>query len=89
MINVTEVREIHRRALEPVWAVAPHPEATDREAPGGFREHDIHPFSGGMPPPPWPDIMPQIITWVEEYRSLVMPSVPDLFRRGTCLSAWR
>lgn len=66
LINVTEVREIHRRALEPVWAVAPHPEATDREAPGGFREHDIHPFSGGMTPPPWPDIMPQIITWVEE-----------------------
>jgi len=40
--------------MTPVWDVAPHPEATDREGPGKFREHDIHPFAEGMTPCPQP-----------------------------------
>jgi Fic family protein len=66
LVTVTEVREVHRRAMEQVWTVAPHPDAGPGEAPGGFREHDIHPFAGGMTPPPWPDVRPQVTTWTDE-----------------------
>jgi hypothetical protein len=31
-------------AMTPVWGVAPHEHATDAEAPGNYRRHDIHPF---------------------------------------------
>ena len=34
----------------PTWDVSPHPQATDRERPGSFREHDIQPFPDGMTP---------------------------------------
>lgn len=39
--------------MAPVWQVAPHPDATAREAPGNLREQDIQPFDGGMRPPAW------------------------------------
>ena len=42
--------------MTPVWDVAPHPQATAREGPGSFREHDIEPFPAGMQPPPWPEV---------------------------------
>ncbi len=38
-INLTEVRHVHKLALDLVWDVAPHPDATNREAPGSFRAH--------------------------------------------------
>ena len=33
---MSEVRQVHRLAMTPVWDVAPHPDATDREGPGSF-----------------------------------------------------
>jgi hypothetical protein len=69
LLTVTEVREVHRLALGQVWAVAPHPEANTHEAPGGFREHDIRPFDGGMTPPPWTDVPALVTTWVDESSS--------------------
>jgi len=65
LVSLTELREIHRTALIPVWNVASHPQATEREMPGSFREHDIERFAGGMTPPPWTDVPPQIDTWLE------------------------
>ncbi|MDQ2836185.1 MAG: Fic family protein [Actinomycetota bacterium] len=65
LVSVTEIREVHRLAMAPVWEVAPHPDATSAEAPGGFREHDLRPFAGGMVPPPWPDVSAQLTTWVD------------------------
>jgi Fic family protein len=70
LITVTEIREIHRLAMSPVWEVEPHPEATAAEAPGGFREHDIHPFSGGMTPPSWTDVSAQLTSWVDRVNAL-------------------
>lgn len=64
LLTITEVRQVHEMALGPVWTVAPHPHATDRERPGSFREHDIAPFPGGMSPPPWPDVAPQVRSWL-------------------------
>ena len=37
VLNLTEVRQVHRMAMQPVWGVAPHPAATEMEAPGAFR----------------------------------------------------
>lgn len=66
LVTVTEIREIHRLAMSPVWNVSPHPDATAAEDPGGFREHDIRRFSGGMVPPPWTDVGAQLTSWVGE-----------------------
>lgn len=76
LISVTEVRHIHERAMTPVWQVAPHPDATDREAPGLFREHDIKPFDGGMTPPAWPLIPARVQDWVDRVRELT-PTLTD------------
>lgn len=64
LISLFEVRQVHQRAMGPVWELAPHPEATEREAPGMFREHDIHPFDGGMKPPDWPLVPAMVQDWV-------------------------
>ncbi len=63
-ITLTELRQIHRHALDLVWEVAPHPEATPAESPGSFREHDIQPFPGGMTPPTWPLVPALLDAWV-------------------------
>ncbi len=66
LITLSEVRRIHYIAMTPVWDVAPHPEATNREGPGQFREHDIHPFAEGMTPPSWPLVPAALQQWVED-----------------------
>jgi Fic family protein len=70
LISLTELRHIHTLAMTPVWDVAPHPQATAREAPGALREHDIQPFPGGMQPPPWPDVSVLIQDWIEQVQAL-------------------
>jgi Fic family protein len=69
-IALTELRHVHRTAMGPAWDVAPHPSASDREAPGSFREHDIRPFPGGMRPPIWPEVPALLSTWIEQTRTL-------------------
>ena len=69
LITLNEVRRIHHLAMRPVWAVAPHLDASEQEAPGNFRRHDIRPFDGGMTPPPWPDVPAQITGWVDDVRT--------------------
>ena len=70
LISINEVRRIHDMAMTPVWGVAPHEHATDAEAPGKYRRHDIHPFAEGMTPPPWPDVPAQLTDWVADVVSL-------------------
>lgn len=65
LVTVTEIREVHRTAMQHVWDIAPHPEATANEAPGSFRQHDIHPFRGGMQPPTFPLVHAELTAWVE------------------------
>jgi hypothetical protein len=69
-INITETRHVHKLALGLVWDVAPHPEATDREKPGSFREHDIQPFPGGMQPPPWREVPAAVADWIDQAKRL-------------------
>lgn len=66
LLTINEVRRVHHMAMTPVWDVAPHPDASDREGPGNFREHDIHPFPAGMTPPPWPLVPGGVEQWVSE-----------------------
>ena len=70
LVSLSELREIHRTAMTPVWNVASHPQATEREMPGSFREHDIERFASGMAPPPWTDVAPQVDTWLERTNAI-------------------
>jgi len=70
LISLAEVRHIHNLAMTPVWDVAPHPQATDRERPGSFREHNIAPFPGGMTPLPWPDVPAAMRDWITDAQAL-------------------
>jgi Fic family protein len=64
-ITLTELRHIHRLAMDLVWDVAPHPQATEHEKPGAFRQHDIERFPGGMQPLPWPEVPSAVSAWIE------------------------
>jgi hypothetical protein len=70
LISLAELRHVHMLAMTPAWDVAPHPQATDRERPGAFREHDIEPFPGGMRPPPWPEVPALAHDWVHDAQQL-------------------
>lgn len=70
LISIAELRHVHTLAMTPVWDVAPHPLATDRERPGSFREHDIQPFPGGMRPPSWTEVPMLADDWVGEAKAL-------------------
>lgn len=66
LVTMAELRHIHQMAMTPVWDVAPHPHAGDHEQPGSFRQHDIHPFPGGMTPLSWPLVHAAVDAWLQE-----------------------
>ena len=70
-VTLTELRNIHRLAMNPVWDVEPHPQATDEEAPGSFRQHEIQPFPEGMQAPSWPEVPAAVRTWLDQTREVV------------------
>jgi Fic family protein len=70
LLTLAEVREVHSLAMTPVWEVAPHPQATAKERPGSFREHDIEPFPGGMQPPDWTHVPVLVRGWVGDAQAL-------------------
>ena len=63
-ITLTELREAHRRVVEPAWKVKPPDDLLPGETPGGFRQHNIRPFPGGMTPPDFTDLPPQVSDWL-------------------------
>ena len=83
-ITLTDLRHIHKLALDLVWDVAPHPQATPHEKPGSFREHDIEPFPAGMQPPAWADVPRLTADWVADtatLREADAASVPETLAR--------
>ncbi len=64
LVTLTEVRHVHSLAMTKVWEVAPPPAAGPNEGPGSFRQHNIHPFPGGMQPPDWPEVQALTSDWV-------------------------
>lgn len=76
LMTLTEVRHVHGLAMEKVWQVAPHPDATRHEGPGSFREHTIQRFPGGMQPPEWSDVQALMTDWVTDASSLASAVEP-------------
>ncbi|MGH2970290.1 MAG: Fic family protein [Solirubrobacteraceae bacterium] len=70
LISLAEVRHVHMLAMTPVWDVARHPQATEREGPGSFREHDIDVFPGGMQPAAWTEVPAHMRDWVTHAAAL-------------------
>ena len=64
LINLTELRGIHERVVEPVWRHVPPPGHHPDEGPGAFRRHDVQPLASGHVPPPWPDIPMETQDWL-------------------------
>jgi fido (protein-threonine AMPylation protein) len=69
-LTLTDLRHVHKLALDLVWDVAPHPQATSQGKPGSFRQHDIEPFPGGMRPSSFPDVPHLISDWLHETEHL-------------------
>lgn len=86
VISLTELRHVHELAMTPVWDVSPHPQATDRERPGAFREHDIQPFPGGMTPPEWPSVPALVSEWISNAQKLTHADA-SAFAAGDRLTA--
>lgn len=78
LVTVTEVREVHRTALNLVWEVAPHRLAGPDESPGSFRRHDIEPFRRGMKPPAWTDVPAAVTDWVARVCTLPNADQPSI-----------
>jgi len=78
LLTVTELRRIHAMAMTPVWDVSPHPDATPREGPGNFREHEITAFPGGMEPVTWPQVPAEIDTWLADVGAIQGPADLEL-----------
>ncbi len=86
LLTLAEVRRVHHMAMAPVWEVAPHPDASEREAPGSFREHEIRPFPGGMIPVTWPLVPAEIETWIGRANLLdpELPAFPEALAELHC-----
>ena len=63
-ITLSELRETHRRVVEPVWLNFPPEHLDPKEGAGNFRRHDVEPFANGMRPPAFPDVHPLVLDWV-------------------------
>lgn len=75
-LTLAEVRRVHSLAMAPVWEVAPHVNASEAEAPGNWRTHDIHPFQGGMTPPVHGEVQAQMTDWVADVNSISSDPAP-------------
>lgn len=65
LVSLQEIILTHAKAMTPVWQIAPHSEASDREGPGQFRQHDIRSFGGAMTPPTWPLVPSRVTDWIQ------------------------
>jgi fido (protein-threonine AMPylation protein) len=66
LISLTELRQIHKLVVEPVWLHSPPGGLHPGEGPGSFRKHDIRPFAGGMVPPPFPEVPSLVTDWLRD-----------------------
>jgi fido (protein-threonine AMPylation protein) len=66
LISLTELRQIHRLVVEPVWLHSAPDGLHPGEGPGSFRKHDNRPFTGGMTPPPFPEVPVLLTDWLSD-----------------------
>ena len=86
LLTLADVRRVHRLAMAPVWEVAPHPDASAREAPGSFREHEIRAFPEGMEPVTWPLVPAETEAWIVHVNLLdpELPTFPEALAETYC-----
>ncbi|MGH2763268.1 MAG: Fic family protein [Thermoleophilaceae bacterium] len=72
-LTLTEIREVHRQVVGPVWLMDPPPGLGTEEGPGAFRRNDIREFPSGMKPPPWTEVPHLMTDWV----AVVAAPVPE------------
>ena len=65
-INLTELRQIHRLVVEPVWRFFPPAGSQPEEGSGSFRRHDVKPLASGHTPPPWTEISALLGDWLAD-----------------------
>ncbi len=70
-VTVTEIREIHKRVVDPVWLYLPPAHLDRRDAPGEFRHTEIEPLRAGLKPPPSADVRPQLDDWVKQANAVI------------------
>jgi Fic family protein len=87
LLSLAEVREVHALAVRSVWDVAPHPQATPREGPGSFREHDVEPFPVGMKPPEWHEVPALTRDWIADAQALREADEGEIAERLAVLHA--
>jgi cell filamentation protein, protein adenylyltransferase len=75
-LTVTELREIHRRVVEPAWRFAPPENLDPRDGPGEFRHTNIQPLRAGLIPPEWTLVKPLLGDWLDEANSVVRSDSP-------------
>ncbi len=64
LISLTELRQIHKLVVDPVWLHSPPDDLHAGEGPGAFRKHDIRPCTGGMTPPPFREVPSLVTDWL-------------------------
>jgi Fic family protein len=76
LLTLAEVRHIHARAMGPVWSTAPHPEASDQESPGNWRQHNIQAFPAGMRPPDYTQVAALMTDWITSVSQILDDTRP-------------
>ena len=76
-INLTEVREIHRRVVDPTRRFFPPAHLDRRDGPGEFRHTDIEPLRPGLKPPPWTEVRPLVDDWVSRANGVGRELLPE------------
>ncbi|MBA2255283.1 MAG: Fic family protein [Chloroflexi bacterium] len=64
LLTLTELRQVHRLVVEPVWAHFPPNSLHPDEGPGSFRHHELAAFPGGIQPPPFVAVPGLIDGWL-------------------------
>lgn len=64
LLTITELREIHRLVMDPVWSRFPDERAKESEGPGGFRQCEIAPLRPGLQVAPWVHVQPRLDDWL-------------------------
>jgi Fic family protein len=78
-LSLTELRQIHKLVVEPVWLQFPPAALHANEGPGSFRQYDIEPFAGGMKPPPFSDVPALVTDWVTQANAGAPSGVHPIF----------
>lgn len=64
LVSITELRQIHRLVVEPVWRHFPPALRREDDGPGSFRHLDIEPLASGYRPPSWPEVPALVTDWI-------------------------